>query len=637
MDQDASTLESELIGARLADRYEILSLIGHGGMGAVYKAKHVLLDKLVAVKLLQSRYLTDSSNQERFQQEAKAASSLMHSNVVSVIDYGITDQGAPYLVMDFLEGATLAELIKRENHLEEKRAVRIFLQIARALNHIHSRGVLHRDLKPGNIMLLNNESETDLVKIMDFGISRRTDFEQEGAHITQKGKIIGSPLYMSPEQCVGRNLDERSDIYSFGCLMYEVLIGVPPLVGENPIQTVFKHAREKPMNFKEVRPGLKISSELERAVLKALEKRPEDRYRNAKELTEDLELFHRGEQLKDALRPSRSAYSDGERAQTKRFNYAVVILSLVTGICLVAILFGSFATTTGSIVRGELNIFLQQKLFHASQEKTLRYVTRLADFCMENARYRDADDLYERAATLSRDLYGARSPQFVLVYCKHVQARLKSDGLLSATNMFNEYVVPIFPGVLKQVLENGQRLEGASLGATVLDVEKLLHMDTCLDSDGLYGLAACYVQLRMFDQAEPLFEKALAQARWRGGGKSPLVGNILSGMGDMHALTGKCSQAMMEYQESLSDYEPGSLAEIVCFLHMANAQMAAGKYADAETLYKKALALEDARKFQDKRFTRSILLNYAALLRRAKRVAEATILEKRAEQIAAPK
>jgi serine/threonine protein kinase len=657
MELDASIVDGELIGITLADRYEILSLIGHGGMGSVYKARHVSLDKLVAVKVLQARYLTDPSNHERFEREAKALSSLMHSNVVSVIDYGFSQQGAPYLVMDFLEGSTLAELIKRENHIEEVRAVRIFIQIARALNHIHSRGVLHRDLKPSNIMLLNNESETDLVKIMDFGISRRTDFKQEKGEITQKGQLVGSPLYMSPEQCLGRELDERSDIYSLGCLMYEALIGMPPLVGTTPIQTVFKQSSENPLPFKEKRPAVSVSSDLERVVLKALEKNPENRYRNAKELTDDLELFNRRKEQTTALQSNKVEDSDRERLwasekndegskestaliRSRKVSVLIPILFLSSIICLLVLIFAYFCTVTGSIARGKIDLFLQKRFFHASDKKILQSLNELADTCMENQLYQDAKPLYERAATLTDQVFGINSPQSVLAHCNCVQVCLKKDGLKAATKMFETDVKPVFLKVLGPLMQGNDNLEVANLATPVLNLEKLLHMKPCLDGRGLYELAARYQRLGMYDVAEPLYEKALAETRWRSGPKSSLVGEILLGLGDLYAQKGEFEQAVTEYNKASSIFSPGSFEDVVRLLHTANAERnneaSQRAQAQAEALYKRALSLEGVRGFKDGKIPREILLDYAALLRRNDRVPEAKYLEKRAAEISAP-
>jgi tetratricopeptide (TPR) repeat protein len=241
--------------------------------------------------------------------------------------------------------------------------------------------------------------------------------------------------------------------------------------------------------------------------------------------------------------------------------------------------------------------------------------------------------LYKQAIALTEEQYGVNSPQSVLVHCRRIQACLKSDGLLVASQMFTAYVAPRFPKVLAQLMASDNKLEAASFATTVLDLEKTLHLDCCLNARELYELASCYERLRMFDQAEPLYEKALYLARWNGGGKAPLVAEVLNGLGDLHSLVGKGPQSVRELKEALSIYGPDSLGAIVCCLHIANVEQTMGDFQTAETYYKRALAAEQMKGFRDKRIFREILLHYAALLRRSQRVSEATELETMAGKI----
>lgn len=278
-----------LVGTLLADRYEILSLIGEGGMSVVYKGRHQLMDRLVAVKMLKAHLVTNTSILKRFQQEAKAISYLTHPNIVSVFDFGILPQGQPYLVMDYLQGISLDDAIEQENGLKVERAIHIFGQICDALTHAHQKGLIHRDLKPGNVMLVRSEEE-DFVKIVDFGIAKLMPWAQQAFQkLTQTGEAFGSPVYMSPEQCMGEELDNRSDIYSLGCVMYEALTGRPPLVGSQVLETMYKHLNATPIPLGAIRPDLCFSKSLEQIVLKSLRKKPEERYQSMKELKADLE------------------------------------------------------------------------------------------------------------------------------------------------------------------------------------------------------------------------------------------------------------------------------------------------------------------------------------------------------------
>jgi serine/threonine-protein kinase len=271
--------EDPLIGMTLADKYLVISEIGRGGMSVVYKGKHTLMDRIIAIKMLQQQLVEDQMSTKRFQQEAQAVSHLSHPGIIGVHDYGIAPSGQPYLIMDYLVGESLADVIKQDHSLPEKRAIGLFMQACDALDHAHKKGVIHRDLKSSNIMLVESEGKTDLVKVVDFGIAKLTPASgKQQQNLTQTGEIFGSPIYMSPEQCMGQPLDVRSDVYSMGVLMYETLTGFPPLMGQTIVETMQMHVANKPQSFATVRPDLNISKEIEVAILKALEKNPDDRY-----------------------------------------------------------------------------------------------------------------------------------------------------------------------------------------------------------------------------------------------------------------------------------------------------------------------------------------------------------------------
>jgi serine/threonine protein kinase len=292
--QDSTLLipvkKDALLGTKVAEKYEVLSEVGHGGMSIVYKARHELMDRIVAIKMLQAALVNDQTSIKRFQQEAQAASCLTHPNVIAVHDYGLAPSGQPYLVMDFLQGESLADVIKKDNHVEAVRAANIFIQACDALEHAHQKGVLHRDLKSGNIMLTEFEGHEDVVKVVDFGIAKlMPNSGKQIQNLTQTGEIFGSPIYMSPEQCLGQPLDSRSDIYSMGTMLYEALTGLPPLMGDTIIDTMQMHVSTKPQPFNVVRPDLRIPPELERICFRAVEKKQDDRFPSMAIFREALE------------------------------------------------------------------------------------------------------------------------------------------------------------------------------------------------------------------------------------------------------------------------------------------------------------------------------------------------------------
>jgi serine/threonine protein kinase len=272
----------------VGEQYDILGILGSGGMGTVYKAKDKTDGITVAIKVLRQDLISDPNISKRFEQEAVAVSRLNHPNLVSVQRTGTSPSGAPYIVMDYFDGVSLADLIKQRGHLSVPETIQITMQIAEAIEHAHAFSVIHRDIKPSNI-LLSQDAESFIVKVVDFGIAKAMpDKQTESAQLTQTGEIFGSPAYMSPEQCLGETVDERSDIYSLGCVMYEMLTGKSPFASDNPIQTVLKHVNDEAERFEIEFNNLHISSLVENIVLKCLNKDPKKRYATISALKQDL-------------------------------------------------------------------------------------------------------------------------------------------------------------------------------------------------------------------------------------------------------------------------------------------------------------------------------------------------------------
>lgn len=270
--------------------YDVVERIGGGGMGTVYRARHKVLNKTVAIKMLHKELAGDPVNLRRFQIEATAAGSLTHANLAAVYDSGVTEDGTPYLVMDYLQGVSLDAILKKEGFLEYDRFFNIFGQVCEALTHAHSKSIVHRDLKPSNIVIVRLEGGHEHVKLVDFGIARVLQRSlADGSRLTQTGEVIGSPDYMSPEQCLGLDPDQRSDIYSLGVVMYEALAGRPPFRGDNNIQIIVAHINKEPRLISKLRPDLRIPLELEDLIMKALSKEPEKRFQSVKEMGKDLQ------------------------------------------------------------------------------------------------------------------------------------------------------------------------------------------------------------------------------------------------------------------------------------------------------------------------------------------------------------
>ncbi|MBX9573409.1 MAG: serine/threonine protein kinase [Candidatus Obscuribacterales bacterium] len=282
-DNDGAPLPHE----EFADKYEILSRLGHGGMGMIFKAKRKDNGQIVALKVLHTHLLNDTESKKRFEQEAAACKDLKHRNLINVTEFGFSKHGQPYMIMEYLEGQSLSTVIEKKGRLESRQFINIFTQICDGLQHAHLKGVVHRDVKPSNVMIIKSDSGMDFAKVLDFGIAKR-HMESNHEDLTPTGNVLGSPAYIAPEQCAGAEADPRSDIYSLGCVMYEALAGQPPFVHESAIKVLLMQLSEPPPHFMASCPDANVPVELETIILRCLEKDPNARYQNASELGADL-------------------------------------------------------------------------------------------------------------------------------------------------------------------------------------------------------------------------------------------------------------------------------------------------------------------------------------------------------------
>ncbi len=292
---DSATLKSidkdPLVGTRLADRYEVLGVVGRGGMGVVYKVRHELMDRFMAVKMLHSHLVSEPEAVKRFHREAKTVSQVKHHHIITLYDFGMSSQRQPYIVMDYLEGTSLKSIIKDEGMVPFERADHIFQQVIDGLATAHEMDLVHRDLKPENIMLSRNANDSDWVTLVDFGLSKLRDpkQEQDAYQITKVGDVCGSPPYMSPEQCLSSTVvDPRSDIYSLAICVYETLTGKLPFAAKSAIEMLDAHLYATPIPFNQALPELKVCSEVTHVLNKALLKDPETRHQTVQEFGAEL-------------------------------------------------------------------------------------------------------------------------------------------------------------------------------------------------------------------------------------------------------------------------------------------------------------------------------------------------------------
>lgn len=343
----------------LSDRYDLGEILGFGGMSEVHKARDLRLHRDVAIKVLRADLARDPSFYLRFRREAQNAAALNHPAIVAVYDTGEAETPTgplPYIVMEYVDGVTLRDIVHTEGPLPTRRAIEVIADACQALNFSHQHGIIHRDVKPANIMI----STSGAVKVMDFGIARA--LADAANPVTQTAAVIGTAQYLSPEQARGATVDARSDVYSLGCVLYEILTGEPPFVGDSPVAVAYQHVREDP-----VPPSSRnadISPDLDAVVLKALAKNPDNRYQTAAEMRADLVRVHTGETpdapkvFTDAERTSllsasvpdgrttpiepvgehQPSYQDRSRnASVGRWLVAVAVLAVLTVVVTVAI------------------------------------------------------------------------------------------------------------------------------------------------------------------------------------------------------------------------------------------------------------------------------------------------------------
>lgn len=278
-----------LVGHTLDEKYRLEERLGVGGMGTVYRARHLLIDRPVAVKVLNQRFVEDDAARTRFSREARACGRLQHANAVTVTDFGQSQDGYVYLVMELLEGRTLRDVLSKEAPLDAARAVSLMLQISDAVAAAHEAGIIHRDLKPANVFIVQRADVPAVVKVLDFGIAKLAaeSFEDDDPMtLTQVGAMIGTPRYMSPEQCDGAELTPAADVYSLGVILYEMLTGAVPFSGSTPLAIAMKHTNELPRSPREIVAS--IPPALEDVVLHTLEKSPQERPANAAEFRREL-------------------------------------------------------------------------------------------------------------------------------------------------------------------------------------------------------------------------------------------------------------------------------------------------------------------------------------------------------------
>jgi serine/threonine protein kinase len=574
------------IGTVLSGLYEIVSVLGRGGTSVVYKARHQLMDRLVAIKMLlwSGDAIHDEKKIRRFQQEARTTSRLNHPNIATLYDFGISPQGQPYLVMEYLEGHSLEELINNQNHLDCERTIKIFCQLCDALEHAHHRGVVHRDMKPSNVIVSTDDDGQDFCKIVDFGIAELLSTSRgETQKLAGTQNVFGSPYYMSPEQCLNKNIDSRCDIYGVGVSLFQTLTGTVPFNGETIVEMIHKHVNEPPPKMRDVVEGLNIPESLEAVVAQCLEKLAINRPQSMSRLKELLQQSMAGGIDREArfIRLSRVVIVDDDQAAVEAIKQS---LDKFEDVCVVAVARnGTEALSAVDDLKPEI-ILMDVEMpemngIDATREIKLKLPTAHVVLMAEAENEKDI---------LSALHAGAEG--FIL---KKFDAN-SLNNLPLALRAVVQGTIWLDPNITSNVLDVYRQSAADLIGRGAQAVRR---QDRSDDMSFLMSLAQSFAEARKFEEAESLYRIALALLERTRKQCHPEVFKACLKLADTYFAQGKMSQAeplyfqAVEIQTQVLGPEHPHIArtlEKIGELHYAQKD-----YAQSERFYYWALSIRE--------------------------------------------
>ncbi len=569
------------------ENIEYLALIGEGGMSRVYKARQKLLDRIVAVKILSHFQIAECKDFERFQQEAKYASKIHHPNIAKTISFGVTEAGQPYLIMEFVEGISLAEELNQNGRLSLGKFRSIFLPLLSALAQTHSEGIVHRDLKSGNIMLCKTDSGEDSVKLVDFGIAKAIAQKVDSTRrLTKSGALIGSPAYMSPEQCLNVSLDGRSDLYSLACIMYETLTGFPPFSGNSPLEVMQKQSEKARPTAAELCHMVDIPAELAEVIIWGLAKNPDQRPVNASAWASKLSIVLEGYDLEKVpvLRTTRLQKIFSKRQVT----VLICACSLIGALFVMRIEFKLKTQIVGSEAASVLakskhnklvaDTFYEGLLEKAEKEGDQSKITKFLDKLVE--RYTTTDQ-YLKAAPLAKRCLEIRE-----------EASDHNDIEIS-TRLFD---------LAELYRAQGKYAEAEPLYKRCLEMkEKKLGLKQLESTRCLVSLADNYMSQAKHNDALTLYKQCLKIKETSLGPTHPEVGDLVLVLANLYKIQHKQALAEPLYKRCIQLAKTNS--DQICLawstLGLAELYHNQSEFAKAEPLFRKYLNLREVMKMPD--------------------------------------
>jgi serine/threonine protein kinase len=611
-----------ILGSTFVDRYQIQSVLGEGGMSIVYKANHTMMDRIVAIKILKHFESSQDKMLKRFQQEARAASSLNHPNLITIHDFGITPEGQAYLVMDYLEGQSLDEMVQQDGYIKWNRIGNIFMQVCDGLDHAHGKGIVHRDIKPSNILVIPQGTQ-DYVKIVDFGIAKLLpEANKETFHLTQAGQLFGSPLYMSPEQCANRKVDSRTDIYALGATLHNVLSGRPPFQAATLAEVIYKHLKEDPQPVNDVNPEADIPQALQAVVLRCMQKDPADRFQSMMELKTELmvacDLQKRKTQAAPNLINVVIAEDNDELAATITETIAAVG--------------GAFVSARA--VNGEEAI---DKVMQQRPQLVLLDVKLPVLSGVEVTK-----QLKSTSPNLRVCLFSVASAPNEIIEALNAGADgyilqdLSAGRLGPAIKAVVSGIPWIDPEITSRVLQASAHAAGKSKGP---DTSTRATRNEQLDhSQFLDALASVYVQEKKYDEAEALFHGAIALEEKARGKDSAEIATLATKLADVYMARKKSGAAEQLYKRALQvkfqTLGPEHMEVAASLEALALLCKTSGSLIESELYYSQAVRIRLKIGAPDDEQVVTTMLKLASVQRALNREQDAAEMERRAHALA---